>query len=85
MKANHFLGLTALLLVLLVILLALANFNPPAVFAKDVHSGRAEIQSFIPASQVEDDSEIGSTDGILVMGLVIVLIVTLPLFFRKRK
>lgn len=85
MKANHFLGLTALLLVLLVILLALANFNPPAVFAKDAHAGRAEIQSFIPASQVEDDSEIGSTDGILVMGVVIVLIVTLPLFFRKRK
>lgn len=84
MKAKYFLGMSALLLVLLVILLALANFNPPAVFAKDAQSGQAETNPFVPASQVADDSEIGSTDGILVMGVVIVLIVTLPLFLRKK-
>lgn len=34
--------------------------------------------------QSEDQSEIGSTDGIVVMGVMIVLIVSVPIFVRRR-
>ncbi|MCC7118180.1 MAG: hypothetical protein IT310_06610 [Anaerolineales bacterium] len=36
-------------------------------------------------SKAADLSEIGSTTGIFSMGVVILLIVTLPLIFRKKK
>jgi hypothetical protein len=32
----------------------------------------------------EDHSEIGSTDGIIVMGLIIALIVTIPILVRRK-
>lgn len=34
--------------------------------------------------QPEDESEIGSTDGIVVMGVIIVLIVALPILVRRK-
>lgn len=33
----------------------------------------------------EDQSEIGSTDGIMIMGVVIVAVTSLPLLLKKRK
>jgi hypothetical protein len=42
------------------------------------------IQQPTPTPITQLESEIGSTDGILVMGIVIVLIVTLPILFRKK-
>ena len=38
-----------------------------------------------PLPPEEDQSVIGSTDGIMVMGIVIVAITSLPLILRKRK
>ncbi|KXK14020.1 MAG: hypothetical protein UZ14_CFX002001360 [Chloroflexi bacterium OLB14] len=38
--------------------------------------------TLIPTAQI--DTEIGSTDGILIMGIVIMLIVTLPILLRKK-
>lgn len=35
--------------------------------------------------QPEDQSEIGSTDGIVIVGGVIVMIVVLPIFLRRRE
>jgi hypothetical protein len=35
--------------------------------------------------QPEDQSEIGSTDGIVVMGVIIVLIVSIPILARRRQ
>ena len=77
--------MTLLLIALLLILTAI-NFNPPAVLAQSAISNEMSLQQTpltLPAQ--EDGSEIGSTDGILIMGIVIVLIVTLPLIFQKRK
>lgn len=85
MKANHFFALTAILLAFLTLLLTFVNFNPPAALAKDSYAHQAAPQQPVPAAQQGDDSEVGSTDGILVMGVVIVLIVTLPLIIQKRK
>ncbi|MBI5822678.1 MAG: hypothetical protein HZB18_01530 [Chloroflexi bacterium] len=71
-----------LLFIILVSLLAFANFNQPAVSAQST-AGLA-LQT-TPTPPVDDTSVIGSTDGILIMGIVIVLIITLPLLFRKKR
>jgi len=83
MKAKNIFSVVTLLLGILTLLLVLGNFSPPAVSAKD--TALTALQQATPTPQLEDASEIGSTDGILIMGVVIVLIVTLPLIFQKRK
>ena len=83
MKAKHIFSVIVLLLSILTVVLVLTNFNPPAAFAKDTIT--TALQQTTPTPQLEDVSEIGSTDGILIMGIVIVLIVSLPLIFYKRK
>ncbi len=71
----------SILIFLLAIVLGFANFHTsPAQAMQDAVSSQQTTAT--PASQ--GISEIGSTSGILFMGVVIVLIVTLPLLFRKR-
>lgn len=82
MKSTHRLSVIAFVLGILTLLLVLANFNPPSVSASDAVIVAVQTTA-TPVNQT--DSEIGSTDGILIMGIVIVLIVTLPLMFQKRK
>lgn len=72
----------ALFLILLFAVLAFANFSPSAM---PVQGAAGVALQTTPTPQADDASVIGSTDGILIMGLVIVLIVTLPLLFRKRR
>ncbi len=81
MKSKHLFGVAAALLAVLIFALSLTNFNPSSAFAL----ASAPLQHASPIMQENDDSEIGSTDGIVVMGVVIVLIVTLPLAIRGRK
>lgn len=83
MKTKNIFSVIALLLGILTLLLVSTNFNLPAVSASDANL--AVLQQTTPTPQVVDTSEIGSTDGILIMGVVIVLIITLPLIFQKRK
>lgn len=85
MKAKHFFGISMALLGLLILVLSLTNFNPPAAFALGPSASLRGQWTPAPASQAGDDSEIGSTDGIIVMGIVIVLIVTLPLALHKKR
>ncbi len=73
----------ALMIILFVAGFAAANFSQATVAAKDADASSA-LQLASPTPVLIDASEIGSTDGILFMGIVIVLIVTLPLLFRKR-
>ena len=42
-------------------------------------------QDATPTSQVKDQSVIGSTNGILVMGFVITIIAITPLIIRKKR
>lgn len=79
----HTLGLVALLLITLTLALAASNFISADAFASPTTAGMM-IQLPTPTPIAQNESEIGSTDGILVMGIVIVLIVTLPLLFRKK-
>ncbi len=85
MKAKHVFGIVVVLLGLLILILSLANFNPPAAFALSSDASQTGQSTPTHALQEGDDSEIGSTDGIVVMGMVIVLIVTLPLALNKKR
>lgn len=86
MRINKSFVVITLLLVTLLLMLTMINFNPPAVLAQNALSTEMTLQQTPSTlSILQDGSEIGSTDGILIMGIVIVLIVTLPLIFQKRK
>ena len=86
MRINQTLVVITLLLIALLLMLTAINFNPPSVLAQSALANEMTLQQTPPPSPVQEDgSEIGSTDGILIMGIVIVLIVTLPLIFHKRK
>lgn len=80
---THLFGLIALLLITLTVGLASSNFVYADGFTTSASSG-VTIQQPTPTPITQLESEIGSTDGILVMGIVIVLIVTLPILFRKK-
>lgn len=82
MKTKNIFSACIFLLVTLTLLLVMVNFDLPSVAAKDMTINTVQVT---PTPPVEDSSEIGSTEGILIMGIVIVLIVTLPLVFQKRK
>lgn len=84
MKITRIFGISVLLLIILVFALTIANFNPPVVFAQNTDVAFA-LQQVTPTPTVEDLSEIGSTDGILIMGIVIVVIVVTPVLFRRKK
>ena len=86
MRINKALVVITLLLIALLLMLTAINFNPPAVLAQSALANEMTLQQTpSPTPIQEGGSEIGSTDGILIMGIVIVLIVTLPLIFHKRK
>lgn len=85
MKAKHLFGIAALLLVTIILLLVPVNFAPSPALANDASAAVSTLAQTETPVQFADDSEIGSTDGILVMGVVIVLIVSLPLIFHKKR
>jgi hypothetical protein len=85
MKINRHFGLFALLLFLLVTALVLTSFHQPTVLAQQTDAVLILQQEPTPTSVLQAADEIGSTDGILLMGVVIVLIVILPLLFHKQK
>ena len=73
-----------LIFISLVVVLSFANFDQPSAHALNVNSASIALQD-TPVATAVDASEIGSTDGILIMGIVIVVIVIVPvLFFKKR-
>jgi hypothetical protein len=77
MKSSRILGATVLLLIIVTGVLIISTFNGLAVSAL-----RAQVTS---TPLAEDQTVIGSTNGIVVLGFLIVLIVTVPLIFRRRK
>ncbi|MBM4427384.1 MAG: hypothetical protein FJ031_09115 [Chloroflexi bacterium] len=85
MKINRHFGLFALLIFLLVAALALTSFHQPTVLAQQTGAALVLQQEPTPTSVLPAADEIGSTDGILLMGIVIVLIVILPLLFYKQE
>jgi len=69
--------------ILLVMALVTANFSAPAN-ASQTPAGQALLVQITPTLIPDGLSEIGSTDGILVMGVVITLIAMIPVIIRKK-
>jgi hypothetical protein len=84
MKIVRRFRVTAILSLLLVTTLTFANFEQPAASTLATATPPAVAQTVV-ATAAEPTSEIGSTSGILLMGIVITLIVTLPLLLRKKR
>ena len=84
MKTSHIFGLTVLVLMIVAGLLILSAFNQPTVSAQNL--GAAAMRAQITATPAPgDNSVIGSTDGIVIMGVVIVIIIISPLIFRRKR
>lgn len=81
MKTALRLGIAFIIAALLIPASAFGSFNQPAAGVSAAFA-QAQVTS---TPGTDPASEIGSTDGILLMGVVITLIVTLPLIFRKKK
>jgi hypothetical protein len=85
MKTSYVFGIT-LLFILLVFVFAGINFNhPTSAAAQNLRAASFSQQMTTPTPPVESISEVGSTDGIVIMGVVLVFIVTLPLLFRRKR
>ena len=83
MKTKYMIWI-ALLFIVLVIALAISTFNQPVVSAQNLGAASLSLQT-TPTPAAGDASKIGSTDGIFIMGAVIVLIVIMPVLFHKKK
>ena len=85
MKTSYVFGIALVFIVLVLVLAAAANFGHPTVSAKSLRAASLSMQIATPTPLAGDHSEVGSTDGIVIMGFVLVIIVTLPVLFQRRK
>jgi len=83
MKTSHIFGLTMLVLMIVAAALIFSTFSQPTVSAQQFKAGISA--QVTPTPALEDNSVIGSTDGIVVMGVFIVIIIVTPLVFRRKR
>ncbi|MBM3124337.1 MAG: hypothetical protein FJZ87_04590 [Chloroflexi bacterium] len=84
MKSPHILNFSILILITLTGVLILSAFQPPARSSSTIISPHLPAQVTVTPI-VQDMSEIGSTDGIVGMGILITFITITPLLLRRRK
>ena len=72
-----------IILSLTLALLSAAMTSPAPVFPLPELSG-ATIQQTTPTPQAKDNSEIGSTDGMMIMVAIIVIIVFVPILVNRK-
>jgi hypothetical protein len=85
MKTSYIFGISLVFLVLIFALSAVANFNHPEASAKNISAAALSLQASTQIPPAEDTSEVGSTDGIVIMGIVLVIVVTIPVLLRRKK
>lgn len=83
MKTSHAFGL-ALFFFLLLFVLVSVDFNP-SLASTHAQIPAITVLQVTPTPQTEDASVVGSTDGIMLMGVVITFIVIMPLLFHKKR
>ena len=83
MKINNIIWIASLFIAL-VTALVFATFDQPVVSAQNLGAASISLQA-TPTPAAKGVSEIGSTDGIFIMGVVIVLIVVVPVLFYRKK
>jgi len=84
MKTAHVFGIT-LIFITLIFAFASANFDPSKVTTHNLSAASLSMQIVPPTPLAQDASEVGSTDGIVIMGVIIVIIVTVPVLFRRKR
>jgi hypothetical protein len=85
MKTSYIFVITLTFIVLVFALVAVANFDYPTVSPKNLSATSLSMQISTPDQPADNVSEVGSTDGIVIMGFVLVIIVIMPVLFRKKK
>lgn len=71
---------------LVILLVSLVVASCSQVLTLPHNPGAAALSMQVtPPPPAEDKSEIGSTEGIFIMGLVIVAITSLPILLRRKK
>ena len=86
MKTSYIFGITLLLIVLVFVLVAAASFDHPTASTQNLSPAALPLQIATPTLSVKGVSEVGSTDGIVIMGAVVAIIIIVPLLIlRKRK
>ena len=83
MKAKY-ISIIALIFITLIVALVIFNFYHPVAAAQNPGATSLSQQA-IPTPTLDDTSVIGSTDGIMLMGVIISMIIIAPLLFRKKK
>ncbi|MBI5964158.1 MAG: hypothetical protein HY863_11825 [Chloroflexi bacterium] len=83
MKTTHIFGIM-LLFIALVLALVIVNFYHPVSAAKNFGVPSSSLQA-TPTPAIDDTTVIGSTDGIMLMGVIISAIIIVPLLFRMKK
>lgn len=74
----------AFLLIAFALVFVSANFNQPVTAAQNSGAVSISVQT-TPGPAMDDTSKIGSTDGIMVMGMIISLIVIVPILIPRKK
>jgi hypothetical protein len=85
MKTAYIFGIVFVFIVFVFALIAAANFDHPTVSAKNLGAALLSMQITTPTPPAENVSEVGSTDGIVIMGFVLAIVVIVPLLFRRKK
>jgi hypothetical protein len=85
MKTSHVFGIALVIIVLILVFTATANIDRSKVSAKNLGAASLSMQIATPTPTAEGVSEVGSTDGIVIMGFVLVIIVTVPVLFHRKK
>ena len=86
MKTSHIFGITLLLIVLVFALVAAASFDHPKAATQNLSAAVLPLKIATPTLSVKGVSEVGSTTGIVIMGIVLAITIILPLLIlRKRK
>jgi hypothetical protein len=85
MKTSYIFGIALAFIVLVFVLAAAANIDQSKVSAKNLGAASLSMQIATPIQPAEGVSEVGSTDGIVIMGFVLAIIVTLPVLFHRKK
>lgn len=76
-------AITIGLSLLLALFSAALTYSAPSSTPADVSTISVMAQT-TPTPQVEDKSEIGSTDEIVIMGAVIAIIILIPIFLSRK-
>jgi hypothetical protein len=86
MKTSHIFGITLIFIMLVLALVAASSFDHPTTSAQTLGAAALHRQVATPTPTAQDQSEVGSTDGIVIMGFVLTATLIVPfLILRKRR